>query len=151
MAEQRPTDARSLASKLNRLFVAVHPQGRGEYTHQEVADALRARGGPTISATYVWQLRNGLRDNPTKKHLEALADFFGVPAVYFFDDPRGEEIDAELELLVAIRQSSVRAIALRATGLSSDSLRTLAQVVERVRQLEGLTDSDVSLGKDHRP
>jgi len=43
----------SLASKLDRLFQAVRPGGRGEYSYQEVADAIRAEGGPTISATYL--------------------------------------------------------------------------------------------------
>jgi hypothetical protein len=46
-----------------------------------------ARGcEPTDPATYLRQLRKGLRDNPTKRHLEALADFFGVAPIYFFDD-----------------------------------------------------------------
>src|SRR5947208_2004720 len=75
-----------LSQKLDFLSRSVHPPERGEYTFEEVADAVRAGGGPTISATYIWQLRKGIRDNPTKKHLEALAGFFGVPPAYFFDD-----------------------------------------------------------------
>lgn len=81
-----------------------------------MAEAIATRGGPTISATYLWQLRKGLRDNPNKKHLEALADFFGVSPAYFFDDESVARIDAELELLAALREGSVRQIALRATG-----------------------------------
>jgi hypothetical protein len=50
-----PAEARrspsSLATKLDRLFQAVRPGGRGEYSYQEVADAIRRGGGPTISAT----------------------------------------------------------------------------------------------------
>ena len=97
-------------------------------------------GGPTISATYIWQLRKGIRDNPTKKHLEALAGFFGVPPAYFFDDAATKRIDAELALLVALRDGDVRQLALRASGLSPNSLRTIASMVERVRELEGLPD-----------
>jgi HAD superfamily hydrolase (TIGR01509 family) len=67
----------TLAEKLARLFSTVRPGGRAKYSAQEAAEAIRARGGSTISTTYIWQLRKGLRDNPTKKHLEALADFFG--------------------------------------------------------------------------
>jgi transcriptional regulator with XRE-family HTH domain len=131
----------TLAAKLERLFRSIHPRGRGEYTFEEVADALRRRGGPTISATYVWQLRKGLRDNPTKKHLEALAEFFGVSPAYFFDDAVAARIDAELELLAALRDAGVRQLALRAHGLSPASLTTLAHMIERVRELEGLPDS----------
>ena len=133
--------APTLADKLTRLFSTVHPRGRPEYTSEEVADAIRERGGPTVSATYIWQLRSGRRDNPTKKHLEALADFFGVPPAYFFDDDTAARVNAELDLLVSLRDASVRDIALRATGLSSRSLATIREVVERVRQLEGLEDA----------
>lgn len=131
---------RTLAEKLDRLFLTVHPRGRGEYSFEEVATALAERRGPTISATYIWQLRKGLRDNPTKKHLEALAAFFGVSPSYFFDDEAAERIDAELDLLVALRDTSIRQIALRTFGLSPESLTTIASMIERVRQLEGLQD-----------
>jgi transcriptional regulator with XRE-family HTH domain len=133
------TRQRSLAEKLDHLFETVHP-ARGEYTHQQVADAIEDAGGPTISATYLWQLRNGKRDNPTMRHLEALSGFFGVPPTYFFDDDTAERIDAELELLVSLRDASVRQLALRASGLSEDSLGALVDMVERVRKLEGLPD-----------
>jgi transcriptional regulator with XRE-family HTH domain len=131
---------RTLAQKLDHLFRTVHPATHGEYSFEEVAGAIRARGGPTISATYLWQLRRGLRDNPTKKHLEALAQFFGVSPAYFFDDEAAARIDAELALLVALRDGSVRRIALRAAGLSPESLGAITEMVERVRQLEGLPD-----------
>src|SRR3712207_3697964 len=131
---------RTLAEKLDHLFRAIHPRGRGEYSYQEVADGIRAQDGPTISATYVWQLRKGLRDNPTKKHLEALAEFFGVSPAYFFDDASAARIDAQLDLLAALRDRTVRQIALRALGLSPDSLSLLTEVIERVRALEGLPE-----------
>jgi len=139
MGKGAPREQRSLAQKLDHLFATVRP-AKGEYTHEEVANAVRERGGPTISATYVWQLRKGLRDNPTKHHIEALAGFFGVPPAYFFDDAAAERIDAELDLLAAMRDSSVRQMALRASGLSEESLDTIAEMIERVRKLEGLPD-----------
>ena len=146
MSGGKPSERQTLAEKVNRLFQNIHPSGRGEYSNEEVASAIRTRGGPTISATYLWQLRKGIRDNPTKKHLEALADFFGVPPSYFFDDEVTERIDAELRLLVALRDSSVRQIALRAFGLSAESLSKIAEMVEWVRDLEEFRD-----GKRPRP
>ena len=139
MADETPAPRRTLAEKIDRLFKIVHP-ARGEYTHEEVATAIREAGGPTISATYVWQLRKGIRDNPTKRHLEALSSFFGVPPAYFFDDETAERIDAELSLLASMRDASVRQVALRASGLSPESLTAIAEMIERVRKLEGLPD-----------
>jgi transcriptional regulator with XRE-family HTH domain len=137
--EQKP--ARTLAEKLDRLFKTIHPRRRGEFTYKEVADEIAKRGGPTISATYLWELRTGRKDNPTLKHIEALAQFFRVPPAYFFDEEKAKEIDEELALLGALRDASVRHMALRAAGLSRASLRTLTDMVERVRELERLPDT----------
>ncbi|MEV0385132.1 helix-turn-helix domain-containing protein [Nonomuraea sp. NPDC050643] len=140
MATAPSEPGRSLAEKLDHLLRTVRSADGGEYTYEEVATSLREQGGPTISATYVWQLRKGLRDNPTKRHLEALAQFFGVPPAYFFDDEAAIRIDAELALLTAMRDASVRQIALRSVGLSARSLTAITEMVERVRELEGLSD-----------
>ena len=138
MAKQAPAP-RTLAEKIDHLFTVVHP-GQGEYTHEQVATAIEEAGGPTISATYLWQLRKGLRDNPTKRHLEALSSFFGVPPSYFFDEDTTAAVHADLEL--AMRDPQVRQLATRAAGLSPDTLKTLLGMVERARQLEGLADDD---------
>src|SRR6201996_1184590 len=128
----------SLAAKLDKLFRAVRPGGRGESSCQEVADAIRDEGGPTISATYLWQLRKGLRDNPTRNHLAALARFFGVSPAYFFDEDTAEVVNAQLSLLAAMRDNSVRTVALRAQGLSVESLAAVQVVIDHARRLEGL-------------
>lgn len=148
-----PASGRSstLADKLERLFRTMHPRSRGEYSYEEVAEGIRAKGGPTISATYLWQLRKGLRDNPTKHHLEALADFFGVTPAYFFDEDAVERINAELDLLSALRDAPVRKIALRAFGLSAESLRAIADIIENVRKLEGLPEPDAPRPRRGRP
>jgi transcriptional regulator with XRE-family HTH domain len=128
----------SLAKRLDHLFRTVRRADGAEYTHEEVATAIRERG-ITISHTYVWQLRTGIRDNPTKRHLEALAEFFGVPASYFLDEDV-EHINAQLELLTALRDGGVRSVALRAMGLSSRSLDAIRGMIEHARQIEGLPE-----------
>lgn len=140
MGDDEPPQRKTLAEKLDRLFTTVRSPRGGEYTFEEVANALREAGGPTISATYIWQLRKGIRDNPTKRHLEALATFFGVSPSYFFDEEAAERIEAELELLTALRDSSIRSVALRAAGLSPSSLEAIRAVIENARRLEGLAD-----------
>lgn len=139
MAKTVRPASRTLAEKLEHLFRTVRPAGRGEYSFEEVSSSIRDKGGPTISASYIWQLRKGLRDNPTKKHLEALADFFGVPPAYFFDDNAAAKVEAQLDLLAAMRDASVRQMALRASGLSEESIGAVAETIERLRHLEGLT------------
>jgi transcriptional regulator with XRE-family HTH domain len=130
--------AQTLAEKLNHLFEAVHPATRGPYSNEEVAAAIRDQGGPTISATYIWLLRRGQRDNPTLKHLDALAGFFGVPAAYFFDDATAAAVNAQLDMLNVMKDAGVQKVALRVAGLSPRSLDSIAEMIDRVRELEGL-------------
>ncbi|MGR4854897.1 helix-turn-helix domain-containing protein [Streptomyces violaceus] len=145
MDSERGPAGRALADKLEHLFRTVVPPGREPYGTEEVAQAITA-SGVSISGSYVWLLRKGQRDNPTIRHLQAIADFFGVPAAYFFDDQVAADVDADLRLLVALKDAGVQSVALRAAGLSSKSLRSISEVIERVRELEGLQQD----APDHR-
>ncbi|GGS93281.1 helix-turn-helix domain-containing protein [Streptomyces chromofuscus] len=144
MSEGVPTKQRTLAQKLDHLFVTIHPRDRGAYSYEEVASGIERSGGPTISASYIWSLRTGKKDNPTMKHLEALAGFFGVAPSYFFNDESAERIAAELSLLASMRDNRVRDVALRASGLSAETLETIKGFIERARTLEGLADDEAS-------
>ncbi|ONI81186.1 hypothetical protein ALI144C_21855 [Actinosynnema sp. ALI-1.44] len=126
----------SIAEKLDRLFHRVRPAGQGEYSHNAVAEAIREQQGISISHTYIWQLRTGRRDNPTIQHLTALATFFGVPVAYFLDDEETRQIDSELELLAALRDTGVTEIALRAADLSPGSRETISNMILKVWELE---------------
>ena len=142
MAERAAGAPKTLADRLDYLFKTVHPRERGEYTYREVAAAIQEQqGGPTISASYVHQLRHGAKTNPTMRHLEGLAKFFGVPPAYFFDDVEAEKIDAHLAVLAAMRDADVRMVALRAAGLSRETLDLIRGMIERGRQWEGLASS----------
>jgi transcriptional regulator with XRE-family HTH domain len=132
------TPPAQVAARLDHLFRTVHSHGKVEYTYREVAEGIRERGFAPISATYVWQLRTGQRSNPTMKHVEGLAAFFEVPVNYFFNDDVAGRVHAELEALVALRQPAIRQIALRAAGLSAESLRAIVAMIEHVRRLEEL-------------
>jgi len=131
-----------LSKKLDHLFRTVRRPDGGEYSFEEVADGIRSKGGATITGVYVWQLRSGKRTNPTKTTLEALADFFGVSPAYFFDDDAAKRVDAQLELLSAMRDAHVSQIALRAFGLSENTLRSIAGIIENARQIEGLPGAE---------
>lgn len=122
----------TLAGKLNYLFRTAHPKGRGPYTHQEVHAAT------TISPALLSALRSGKATNPTKDTLERLARFFGVAPAYFFDDVAAEQTVAQLGLLAALRDGDVARLAMRAAGLSTESLESIRATVDRMRELEGL-------------
>jgi transcriptional regulator with XRE-family HTH domain len=88
-----PPPPQTLADKLGHLFQTVVPAGRGPYSVEEVAKTITDSGVP-ISGSYIWLLRKGQRDNPTLRHLTALARFFGVPPAYFFDDSVTSDVAA---------------------------------------------------------
>ncbi|MGW7436029.1 helix-turn-helix domain-containing protein [Streptomyces sp. NPDC054849] len=141
--DQSPT----FAQLLDHLFREVHPPSRGPYTYAEVAEGIRkaATGeGRGVTASAIQQLRTGTKRNPTRHTIKALADFFGVPAGYFVDSAAAERTKAEIGLLAAMRDQDVRKVALRANGLSVDSLKMLSTVIEQARKLEGLTTDDSS-------
>jgi transcriptional regulator with XRE-family HTH domain len=148
MAEDSPKGS-VIAERLNRLFATVHPAGRGPYTLREVADAVNAEAGENvISASYLSQLRTGQRGEPSLSRLAAVAKFFGVDAGYFTDTATAEETDRQLDVLAAMRDAGVHSVALRAAGLSEESLAAIRAVIENARRLEGLPDTPGS-GSGH--
>ncbi|MET8144593.1 helix-turn-helix domain-containing protein [Sphaerisporangium sp. NPDC005288] len=139
-----PSDPGPLARRLEHLFQTVHPKGGKPYTNVEVADAINAAAGEkVISQAYVWQLRKGIKDNPTKRHLAALAAFFGVSVLYFFDDEdTGNSTAPATKVDLALTDDAVKEVALRAAGLSDETLKTMQDMIDRARTLEGLPAVD---------
>lgn len=126
-----------LADALNHLFRTVpRSSGGALWTNHDAAAAMTEAGVPT-SAAYLSQLRTGKRDNLSARHLSALARLFAVPMDYFFDPAVADKINTDLELLTAVRDAGVQAIALRARGLSPESLSGVVDLIEHIRRLEG--------------
>jgi transcriptional regulator with XRE-family HTH domain len=108
---------RTLAERLDYLFNAVHPPGRGRYSYQDAADAITAATGVAITHTTLWALTTGRQTNPQLDTLRAIAQFFKVPVSYFTDEDV-TEIAEELQLLASLRDSQ----------LDQGHLRTLAEL-----------------------
>lgn len=70
------------------------------------------RPGETISAAYIWGLRTGVKDNPTMRHLQALARFFQVSPAYFFEEELTDLPEPDVRLLAASRRETLRRLAL---------------------------------------
>jgi transcriptional regulator with XRE-family HTH domain len=126
-----------LAARVDKLFQAVRrPDGR-EYSHREIAEAITAAGEP-ISHSYIGQLRAGDKDNPTLRHLRALARFFGVPVEYFTSDVVAAEVNRELDVLAALKELRVQTVALRQSVLpeAKRSLAQLSRIMDAIRELD---------------
>lgn len=135
------------AERLDHLFRTAHPKGRGPYTPAEVAAAINeAADDRVVSGTYLWLLRTGERDNPTMKHLIAIARFFGVSPTYFFPDDAMQQDAVPAELTAALSDDKVREMALRAAGLSDRSLKAITDMISSARAVEGLPDNPSSGG-----
>jgi hypothetical protein len=138
--QTRPPEGH-FAERLDRLFRTVHPKDRGPYTPAEVAGAINAEAGErVVSGTYLWLLRTGQRDNPTMKHVVAIARFFGVPPTYFFPDDVVQQDAVPAEVVAALSDDKVREMALRAAGLSDRSLKAITDMINSARTVEGLPD-----------
>ncbi|WP_231752694.1 helix-turn-helix domain-containing protein [Mycobacterium gordonae] len=109
-----------------------------QLSNAAAAAAITKATGVSISAAYLWQLRSGIKNNPTVQHLRAIADFFGVPASYLIDRGTDEKVEAQLALVHALRDSGVRDLAMRTSGLTPEAIRSLAAMVDEVRKLQDL-------------
>ncbi|HEY1619759.1 MAG TPA: helix-turn-helix domain-containing protein [Streptosporangiaceae bacterium] len=130
-------DGPTLADRIERLFQTVHPGQARPYSIRQVADQINAAAGErVISHGYLWQLRKGTKTNPSITQIAALAGFFGVPPSYFF--PASGEDQPDPATRLALSDSAVREITLRAHGLPEPALRALNEMADSARKLAGL-------------
>jgi transcriptional regulator with XRE-family HTH domain len=135
MAADTPDPDGILARRLTHLFETVHPGRDKPFSYYQVADAINeAAGEQAISGVYLWKLATGRRDNPTYKHLIALAQFFGVPPAYFFPEHAAEPLPREVT--AALSDDRLRDLVLRQAGLSEQSLETISQMVDSARAFD---------------
>ncbi|OBB96466.1 helix-turn-helix domain-containing protein [Mycobacterium sp. 852002-40037_SCH5390672] len=137
-AQRDPDNGSDLAVKLNQLFEVMRKAGTPPLSNAATAAAITNKTGVPISPAYLWQLRNGIKTNPTVQHLRAIADFFGVPASYLIDRDTDQKIEAQLTLMQALRDSGVRDLAMRTSGLTPQAISSLAAMVDEVRKLQHL-------------
>ena len=71
-------NATELLVKLNKLFEIMRKPSAPSLSNAAAAEAITKQTGVSISSAYMWQLRTGVKNNPTVQHLRAIAEFFGV-------------------------------------------------------------------------
>lgn len=142
---KRRAQPKPLHERLAYLFeTVINPATKKPYTLREVSARLKELGvGATGS--YLQYLRDGQRDNPSVELIKGLAQVFGVPIAYFLDEEQADRIERQLAQLgaaVALQEAlddpKIPILAIRARGLSAESLDQLLGIVNRLRELEGL-------------
>ncbi|MEU6756074.1 hypothetical protein [Streptomyces sp. NPDC046685] len=119
----------TFAERLNYL---CKNDPRGPLSDNQVATMLEEAGLPTASSTYVWQLRTGRRDNPTKHHIEGFARLFGVPEKYFYEENTAGVINKLLGMLNNLKTK----------GVTAQQLHTQLESLTRLLEA-GVTPEDV--------
>lgn len=94
-----------------------------------------------MSLTYFWQLVAGHRINPTRLHMESLAILFGVPVSYLSEPATDADHEADLKLAIALRGAGIEQLAMRAWALSAGGKKLILQMIEHVREIEGVPES----------
>jgi transcriptional regulator with XRE-family HTH domain len=122
-----------LSPKLEHLFAVVPRPDGGRYTNETAAQAL-AEAGVRVSSVHLSHLRSGRRNNPSARLLAGLAELFGVPIGYFFDSAVEERVNDELATLMALHDTRVKGLMLRAQGLNRQNFQKLEKVLEEIRR-----------------
>ncbi|MFH8386832.1 hypothetical protein ACH4E7_38960 [Kitasatospora sp. NPDC018058] len=140
--------------RLQGLIETMYPDERKRPGYTRLAKEIREVTGGAISGTYLWELATGKKRNVTLEQLDVLAEFFGVPPEYFLSSEVAERVDAQLKVAIALRDARVRSIALRADGLSAQTLDALLVMVNEARKLERLSpveDADGGAATNRQP
>ncbi|MFI1201702.1 hypothetical protein ACH4VR_19985 [Streptomyces sp. NPDC020883] len=101
-AAQDEPDEGSFAEQLDYL---CKNDPRGPLSNPQVVRMLEEQGLPSFSTTYMWQLRTGRADNPTKKHMDALATLFGVPQDYWSNRATAGVVNSMISRLNGFKES----------------------------------------------
>jgi hypothetical protein len=98
----------SVQEKLNRLFDAMHARDEPAMSNAAAAEGITRRTGIVISPEDLERLRAGASHEVSTQQLTAVAEFFGVPADYLTDSSEDAMVNAQLNLLEAMRDSGIR-------------------------------------------
>jgi len=127
--------AAELARKLNLLLDVIMIEDGRRATYTEVAAWVEGRGLTLSRARWSYMTAGGGRYTSDPELLSAIADFFKIDASYLLggpDEDLPKRIEAQLQLVLAMRLNKVRIYAARMLGdVSPETLRELTDVINR--------------------
>lgn len=124
-----------LAEKLQWLFdnVPAGLDGQDRHTTASLVSVINEQG-VTVTVAYVNYLRSGSRKNPSAVLLNAIAQAFGVSVEYFHDPHKELQTVRDLTTLSKLREAGLESVMFRASELSPESMRRVAEMIERLRR-----------------
>lgn len=128
----------SRSLRINKLFEANRAVDEPEESNATVARAIANLLKQPVSSEDIADLRAGIVTGPDEARLvRALASYFDAPASFLDTvwDNTAEKYDRELSLLVRMRDSGVRLLAMRDGGggsIENDLIDILKQLPEQV-------------------
>lgn len=124
-------DALVLSQRLRLLVDLYNVEHDSELKYSDLANALDRQGVSLSRARWSYML-NGHRTVDDPGLLAGLADFFGVNVDFLVTDgPLPERLEAQLDLIRAMRVSKVRSFAARTLGdVSPRTLNAITQFLD---------------------
>ncbi|WP_432563946.1 XRE family transcriptional regulator [Kineococcus sp. SYSU DK003] len=144
---------RLVLRRLQQLFDSTTGASGHPSTGRGISEKAKSLGYD-LSTSYILSLRNGDRTNPSLEALEALAAVFSVPMSYFFLDDPLDQMQADSAVLAAMRNSTVRGIALTAARMSPQAQQALATMAGELQRMDTATTAEATvrgLGVGRRP
>ncbi|WP_234799539.1 helix-turn-helix domain-containing protein [Mycobacteroides abscessus] len=129
---------RTFADKLNKLMDVLATEDGRPMSASRFAEDFSTKTGVRLSKAYLSELRNGIGAAPRLDLVEALARYFKVKPSYFVDAVDDDVNAARLDLLGSMKAAEVSGLGVRAAGLSADTVRKIASIIDSARVLEGL-------------
>ena len=126
----------TLRERLSFLVETVPPPAPAQsWTNELIASEVRGRG-VEVTTNHISHLRAGRRGNPSARLLGAIAETFGVPVDYFFNQGRADRIQEQLSSLSVLREAKIQGVAGRG------GLEDAALVADVIRALQRLQQED---------
>lgn len=131
--ERPAADAEILARKLNLLIDVGTSEGHTP-TFREISESLAKVDVQISRARWSYMIAGTGAVVRDRRLLSALSDFFGVDSEFLVEEVEGglpERIEAQLDLVRAMRVARVRNFATRALGdVSPDILRAITRFLD---------------------
>ena len=101
-------DSGGVAARINRLFDVMHKRAEPPLSTSAAAAAITVETGVPLSPDALESVRAGQGSIPEDSELVAIAQFFGISPRYLVSAGPHPDIEAQLNLLEAMRDAGVQ-------------------------------------------
>lgn len=130
------SSAGTFAERLTTARETIRRADGKMHTLEEIAEGVRTYTGDTCSKQYIGDLLSGKYTAPTRTKIEGLANFFGLPPGYFFNDGLSAQMQEDLKLGAALREAGVRGLATRMLEVDPAKRETIIKMLNEIHQTD---------------